>query len=175
MAARVVWFRPGGPLAIWLLVAAVGCARKHGVPESPPPEVYPEEAPGHQQQEPTSVAAEEKDTADFSSVEQAEAELRRAREALEVALAPPPPASPATGSSGAEARPPAGTPPEPRPEKKAESPCETACRALASLERAAAAVCRLAGEADARCTRAKQTVAESSRRVAACGCPAKRP
>jgi hypothetical protein len=49
--------------------------------------------------------------------------------------------------------------------------CETACRAFASLERAASAVCRLAGDADERCARARRLVGDNAQRVAACGCP----
>lgn len=50
------------------------------------------------------------------------------------------------------------------------TPCELACRALASMKRAADAVCRLAGEADPRCTDARRRVSESETRVAACSC-----
>lgn len=48
--------------------------------------------------------------------------------------------------------------------------CPTACKAFASLRRAATAVCRLAGDADARCTKARTSVTENEARVAACKC-----
>ncbi len=52
-----------------------------------------------------------------------------------------------------------------------ERDCATACRAFASLKRAAAAVCRLAGpEGQPRCTRARNVVADGEQRVAGCGC-----
>jgi hypothetical protein len=38
------------------------------------------------------------------------------------------------------------------------------------MRRAVAALCRMAGEADARCEDAKHTLSESEQRVAACGC-----
>jgi hypothetical protein len=52
-----------------------------------------------------------------------------------------------------------------------ERDCATACRAFASLKRAADAVCRLAGpDEQPRCARARGVVAEGERRVAGCGC-----
>lgn len=54
------------------------------------------------------------------------------------------------------------------------TPCELACRALASMKRAADAVCRLAGETDPRCTDARRRVSESETRVAACSCTTER-
>lgn len=50
------------------------------------------------------------------------------------------------------------------------NPCETACRAFASLERASNAVCRLDGESGQRCERARQIREGAARRVASCGC-----
>lgn len=48
--------------------------------------------------------------------------------------------------------------------------CPEACKAMSSLRRAAAAVCRLAGDATDRCTRAKGIVKGSEARLAACKC-----
>ncbi|MCC6901554.1 MAG: hypothetical protein IT377_21465 [Polyangiaceae bacterium] len=48
--------------------------------------------------------------------------------------------------------------------------CPEACKAMSSLRRAAAAVCRLAGDATDRCARAKGIVKDSEARVAACKC-----
>jgi hypothetical protein len=48
--------------------------------------------------------------------------------------------------------------------------CGDACKAFESLRRAAEAVCRLAGDADARCTRARKIVKENERRVSVCKC-----
>ncbi len=50
------------------------------------------------------------------------------------------------------------------------TPCQTACRALASMRRAADAVCRIAGEGDARCAGAHRRVEAALARVAHCGC-----
>jgi hypothetical protein len=48
--------------------------------------------------------------------------------------------------------------------------CPEACKAMGSLRRAAAAVCRLAGDATERCSRAKTIVKDSQLRLAACKC-----
>jgi len=48
--------------------------------------------------------------------------------------------------------------------------CDNACRAFASLSRAASAVCRLDGNGGSHCSRAKKIVADSQQRVASCAC-----
>ena len=48
--------------------------------------------------------------------------------------------------------------------------CDNACRAFASLSRAASAVCRLDGDGGSHCSRAKKVVADSQQRVSACAC-----
>jgi hypothetical protein len=109
---------------------------------------------------------------------EAVAELERARTELEGALAPRasrPAANAGAGSSrGADSdasRAPAA--PAPKAEKKSsESSCSTACRAFTSLEHAASAVCRLAGDKDARCTHARNVLGDAQKRVAVCGCQA---
>jgi len=55
-------------------------------------------------------------------------------------------------------------------ESRSQSPCDTSCRAIVSMRRAVAVLCRLTGEEDSRCTDARRTLAESEQRVAACGC-----
>lgn len=50
------------------------------------------------------------------------------------------------------------------------SPCDTACRALASMERSTERICALAGETDTRCTSARSMVKASRDRVQASGC-----
>jgi len=52
-----------------------------------------------------------------------------------------------------------------------ESDCARLCRAFQSMQRAQAALCRLAGEEDPRCAQAKAQVAESAKRVVQCACP----
>ncbi|XXX82132.1 hypothetical protein WMF30_25565 [Sorangium sp. So ce134] len=100
---------------------------------------------------------------------------------------PPPPAaapSPPRAAAPAEAAGSAGAPSQRvtttgssnRPAKKAEAepvsatPCETACRALASMSRAAQHLCGLAGDADARCDAARTRVKSATDRVEA-RCP----
>ncbi|HMR04500.1 MAG TPA: hypothetical protein PKA88_01965 [Polyangiaceae bacterium] len=48
--------------------------------------------------------------------------------------------------------------------------CDDACLAFASLKRAADAICRLAGDGDARCTRAKRIVDDNETKLKACSC-----
>lgn len=77
------------------------------------------------------------------------------------AAAPPPPAeSEATGAAA----------PATPPTFEASDPCFTACRALASMERAASHLCGLTGEEDPRCDGAKGRVRNATERVRA-GCP----
>jgi hypothetical protein len=49
--------------------------------------------------------------------------------------------------------------------------CLNVCASLASLRRAAAAVCRLAGDGDDRCRRATERLRDSERRAREAGCP----
>ncbi len=51
-----------------------------------------------------------------------------------------------------------------------DSRCDGACKALSSMKRAADAVCRLAGDSDQRCKKARTLVEESEGRVATCKC-----
>lgn len=48
--------------------------------------------------------------------------------------------------------------------------CDRACQAFASLERAADGICRLAGESDQRCSRARSRVKDHAGRLKACEC-----
>lgn len=48
--------------------------------------------------------------------------------------------------------------------------CENACKAFSSMKRAADAVCRLAGDPDPRCKKARTLVNRSEARVAVCKC-----
>lgn len=58
----------------------------------------------------------------------------------------------------------------PAPLASGDARCPKACKAFASLERAGDAICRLAGDKDARCTRARDVIKQNATRVAACGC-----
>ncbi|WP_437663973.1 hypothetical protein [Sorangium sp. So ce1182] len=89
--------------------------------------------------------------------------------------APPPAAAPAPPMAP-DSAPRATTAGGERPSKKAEAeqvsaaPCETACRALASMSRAAQHLCGLAGDADQRCDAARTRVKSATDRVEA-QCP----
>jgi hypothetical protein len=71
-----------------------------------------------------------------------------------------------TGIAGGETKS-AETPAADRP---ADARCVTGCRAITSMRRAVAAICRLAGEQDGRCTDARKTLGDSETKVAGCGC-----
>jgi len=103
----------------------------------------------------------------FSSVSDAEAALVRANQQL-VALYTPAKAAQMAGGAAASRTKPAARTSAAADDK--ESRCDTACKAFASLKRAADAVCRLAGDDDARCDHARKLVDENGRRVAQCGC-----
>jgi hypothetical protein len=81
----------------------------------------------------------------------------------------PSPKSPA--KPGTAKKPPSVDPAEPQ----SSASCEKACVAFRSLVRATEALCRLAGESDARCSaaRGKVSAAEQRVRAAACVCPPK--
>jgi len=109
------------------------------------------------------------------TLEDAEAQLERARQDLEQLAGSTAPQS----ATGAATPAPAPAPPEDRAERaqteaapaaKAESHCQSACRAFSSLTRASEAVCRLDAEDGKRCERARKIREDSSQRVAACGC-----
>lgn len=116
-------------------------------------------------------------TAIAPSIEQALAELDRAeREIAQVMPAPgpardkaarPAPAAPPRAGSGASNVDRAETK---EPGQIGAGGCAIACRAFASMQRAADAVCRATGEADGRCSSARARVAASAARVATCGC-----
>jgi hypothetical protein len=67
------------------------------------------------------------------------------------------------------AKPVAGAEP-PAPLAQGDARCPRACKAFDSLRRAGDAICRLAGDKDARCSRARGVIKQSQTRVTACGC-----
>jgi hypothetical protein len=50
------------------------------------------------------------------------------------------------------------------------TPCDLACRALASMKRSADSICAISGESDARCVRARSRVTAAEGRVERAGC-----
>ncbi|HYJ10714.1 MAG TPA: hypothetical protein VEX18_16945 [Polyangiaceae bacterium] len=153
-----------------LLSLALGCAR--GAESSAPRSGEEPAAPAG-----SFEAASEREPATLAEAEQllarAQAELDR--------LALNEPQSPAAGAPAAATASP--VPPRDQAERDEKSaaqaeaaptpppsPCDNACRAFASLERASDAVCRLDGEDGQRCSRARQIRDGAARRVASCGC-----
>jgi hypothetical protein len=102
-----------------------------------------------------------------TTVEEAQAQLDRAKQQLGGAPAAGAAAADApsrgeskTGASGAT----------PNAESPPPSPCASPCHAIASMRRAVSAICRIAGDADILCEGAKKTLADSESRVKTCGC-----
>lgn len=184
-------------LRILLLVGAtalfVGCAAQAprpapaATPAAPAPPARQEEQPpapaaaapapagqtapsSANQQVPTSLTTGEKKAKkpEFNNVADAEAALARANRQLVAMYAPT--AGGATRRGAAAKAPPAAGRASAESTTSQQSRCATACKAFASLRRAADAVCRLAGKDDARCHHARDLVDENSRRVAQCGC-----
>jgi hypothetical protein len=147
-----------------ILVTLAGCggAAAPSTPQTPEPAA---EAPAEAE---APSSASEKQGADFESLDQAESALQQAQAELD-AFSAPAAATPSSGEAEAD---------EARASRAAPaaaggagpSRCTTACQAFASLERAARAVCRIAGDSDARCARGKSAVDSYRSRVAACGC-----
>ncbi|MBK7584176.1 MAG: hypothetical protein IPI67_28745 [Myxococcales bacterium] len=107
----------------------------------------------------------------FTSLAEAEAALDRARAELGPAT-PPTPGARAKTSETANKKPakPAPSGGEAEPLAAGTDRCVSACKAFASLKRAGSAVCRLAGETNERCKRARGIVQESETKVAVCKC-----
>jgi hypothetical protein len=123
---------------------------------------------------------------ELSTLDGASAAVDHAEHAIDAILGPvaqaerapePPPPPPPPASAPAPA---ASAPPAPNAASRLdadEAPrqptdaCSTACSALASMERATAHLCDLAGGDDARCSRARTRVENASARVHA-RCPA---
>ena len=175
-----------------VLAGAAGCATRHGEETAAPaaspsnadvtsapvqPGLPPAAAPpaqGLDQPKSAESAREE----EFTTLESAERAMNQAKADLDrLALAEP---SPTLGRSAADSA-------EKKDSKRgapsaagaaapaASAPsaqCDNACRAFASLTRAANAVCRLDGDGGTHCSRAKHVVSDSERRVASCTCPA---
>ena len=123
---------------------------------------------------PSTLQADDEQTSDLDELvrrlSKSEQELER-----ELALAsgtattePEDAAGEAPAEPAAEAPTEAEAEPEAAPRRP--SPCETACRALASMQRSTARICELAGETDDRCIGAKDRVERAEARVNGAGC-----
>lgn len=125
---------------------------------------------------PSGAAAPESEP-EPTTIEEAQAQIERARAALEGsrddAKTAEPEAAPAPADAAAE-RPPKASRREAEGAASGsgadKDACSAPCRALASMRRAATALCRMTGDADKRCVAARQTVADSESRLPSCRC-----
>jgi hypothetical protein len=160
---------------VWIGFLAVSCARARAseAPTSAPVEsqeaapAAPEPAPATPA--PAGLGPTDAATTEYQTLAEAEGALEKAKAEIDrLAFAQPPSTSAEAAPSKKEA---ADKGAEAPGAQKAESGCNTACRAFASLLRAANAVCRLDAEGGDRCSRAKLVVSDAERRVSSCGCP----
>ncbi len=125
-----------------------------------------------------------------TTLDEAQAQLDRSRALIEGTLGAPPAGAPGGGGPAGAAAPTVSPQAQPVPmttsppeapqdanasDESGTTPgsrgaCVTPCRAIASMRRAVAAICRMAGEPDARCTGARKTLSDAEARVAPCGC-----
>lgn len=162
-------------LLVWACVF-LGCAAQSPVPSAAPQNAEPAspaptafaEAPSGAPYSPSSSEPVPKTVDEaVAQLEQAEAKLNSASNALTAKSA----------AGGAEAA--QGTSPPPPPQRMASgdeeargSPCFSACRALDSMGRATQYLCELAGDRDARCEGARARLESAHKRVTdACTCP----
>ena len=162
---------------MWIAGAGCGAASSAAAPGgvSPEPSVVPTTA-----DEAERVLERERRTLDGSiappdrdaSVDRADDERSKPSPPAPVTAGAPP--SPAELTSPKKAQPPPADAQEPGRRAEAtgasSSPCAVACRAFASMQRAADVICRELGEEHDRCRSARTTVASAKARVAACGC-----
>jgi hypothetical protein len=143
-------------------------------PASPPPP-QPQSSAGYAQ---PAKSAEDQRT--YASVAEAQDALARAGkdfDAVVVARAKAPSADkpPTAGQSTPTAPPPStpkndASPTQQTDAQSASSPCATACKALASMQRATDSICRMTSESDERCVAARKKVADSTAKLGSCGC-----
>lgn len=175
-------------LAFLALASALGSAACGGV-----------DAPAAKSPAGESPRTKDEDVAEPRTIEEAEEQIARSRAQLEM----PGDGAPSAESSKADSRqttiesprasappspPQSGAaaptqPPSPRPqaggagpvrrEERAENRCADSCRALASMERAVSALCRMTGDSDDRCVNARRTLGESTHRISTCRCDAR--
>ena len=164
--------RLGALLVLLLPLAACGGAAydKSPAPVSPQSqEAEPGAAETTAEEPEADGAAEEAPSStqgEGGELSTAEAELTDARRVLDELFAP----QAATGGAAGQPQPSAPPAEEADEASSRDNRCSRACRAFASLERAAKAVCRLAGEEDYRCEQAMKLVRVNRTRVVSCGC-----
>ncbi|MBI3200507.1 MAG: hypothetical protein HYZ29_03120 [Myxococcales bacterium] len=159
--------------ALGFLALALGSCKKQ---EAAPPAAQQPTAPGEPASQPVPTAAPAAAPGSSIGSTQGQPEPEKQKEALgekDVDLASLPEAEKALDQAAADlnelvgGKAPAGGAAR---LSAGDARCPEACKAMSSLRRAAAAVCRLAGDATERCTRAKGIVKDAEARVAACKC-----
>jgi hypothetical protein len=164
----------------WALLLGASSLAACKKAEEPPPTYAPAGAAPEAPQADAVAPADEAPA--FSTLEEAQAAFARAEQDLltlqgggpsgaGAPAAAPPATAPAETERAAESEAEAAPAPEPKDDKGAATGCSGLCRAFGSLSRAADAICRLAGEADERCTRARSSVRSNFQRVSVCRCP----
>jgi hypothetical protein len=127
------------------------------------------ESGGGENKEPLAAPTKSEDDVSLTTLKDAEKALNDADQELQVSLVPPAKKAQPKGSSQ---QPPAGpVPTTGASQLSAGQPrCVDACKAFASLRRAAGAVCRLTSKDDPHCKKAEALVKQSEARVAVCKC-----
>jgi hypothetical protein len=169
-------FRKRAALAFAVLLAtAAGCAKRADEAPSataasqapPPPPAQP--APAAEPESPSSLGdVEERKKRELleaapepSTLEEAERAFADSKKELDELVGPLP------GEKLTGVKPPA-------PLAAGDTRCPRACQAFDSLRRSGDAICRLAGERDQRCTRARELVKQNESRVSICACDKQR-
>lgn len=159
------------------IVTPANAATQAAIPETPPPRT-----PDSAHDEIDALLHDlrvQKERVDRELARKEQLAVARAEEAeaAEPDAAPAP--APKAGHPARSKKKDAPGAPSARPREEAEresssdwvgGPCDTACRALASMERSAERICALAGEGDARCENARAMVKTSRERIQASGC-----
>jgi hypothetical protein len=112
-------------------------------------------------------------TAEPATIEEAQAQLDTAHAQLGGAasdrLQAAPSGGPGSGGGAPEPTTQSSTSEHAEPDAR-KNPCAVACSAIASMKRAVDAICRMAGDGDARCAEARKTLAADGAKVARCQC-----
>ena len=147
------------PLAPILLVACGGAAE----PPRSPPSTGPDRD-GVTDRAPATIEEAQDQIAEAQQRLAGGDDESKAADAMPAAEAPaPPPPPPKSSSSGASA-------PAKTKENAPVDACVSPCRAFASMRRAVEALCRMTGDTDDRCVKARRTLDTSNGRVSACRC-----
>jgi hypothetical protein len=146
-------------LAMVALVGCGGAAAEAGAPAAKSPEAVGTREPGSIDEAQAQIAAAQAQLGGGAGMGSSES-------TSSVPGATPSPSPAAPRSPSTSPAPPAAD----AARSITENRCGSPCRALASMRRAVAALCRMTGNEDTRCSDAKRTLVESEGRVAPCSC-----